>query len=234
MPLHYYHKKIIRLLGHISGKVIKIDYNTELATRGKFARIAVEVHLDRLLISKFLLDGKVQRVEYESLPSICFGCGRYGHTNSSCPEKRNIEPQNTNAEKPNSNEPTNGNLSSAPTAEKAGSDNSRYGPWMVVTRKGKNLNGKGKKKSQEYAQPQNGNSNRGSRFWALLMEDEGRNTQTEGGESSIAILSNQLPIPTDLYVSNGSKNSNERKAYLDSQIADNQPPRAQTEKKTWY
>lgn len=99
---------------------------------------------------------------------------------------------------------------------------------------GKNLNGKGKKKSQKYAQPQNGNSNRGSRFWALLMEDEGRNTQTEGGESSIAILSNQLPIPTDLYVSNGSKNSNERKAYLDSKIADNQPPRAQTEKKTWY
>ena len=59
MPLHYYHKKIIRMLGHVIGKVIKIDYNTELATRGKFARIAVEVSLGSLLISQFLLNGRI-------------------------------------------------------------------------------------------------------------------------------------------------------------------------------
>ena len=79
MPLHYYHKKIIRLLGNVVGTMLKIDYNTELVTRGKFARIAVEVNLDRPLVLQFLLDGKIQKVEYESLPTICFSCGRYGH-----------------------------------------------------------------------------------------------------------------------------------------------------------
>ena len=59
MPLHYYHKQIIRMLGHVVGKVIKIDYNTEQATRGKFSRIAVEVYLDRPLVSQIWLDGKI-------------------------------------------------------------------------------------------------------------------------------------------------------------------------------
>lgn len=72
MPLHYYHKKIIRLLGYVVGKIIKIDYNMELAIWGKFARIAVEVYFDRPLISQFLLNRKIQKVEYDSLPTICF------------------------------------------------------------------------------------------------------------------------------------------------------------------
>lgn len=75
MPLYYYHKKIIRLLGNVVGKILRIDYNTELVTRGKFVRIAVEINLDRPLDSQFLLDRKIQKVEYESFPSICFGCG---------------------------------------------------------------------------------------------------------------------------------------------------------------
>ena len=85
---------------------------------------------------------------------------------------------------------------------------------------GKNLNGKGKKKSQKYAQPQNGNSNRGSRFRALLLDDDGGNNQTEGGESSIAFLNNRMPIPTDPHVLNGSKKSNVRKTSLDSKLVD--------------
>lgn len=45
MPFHYYHKCILKMLGLIIGKVLRIDYNTESATRGKFARIAVQVAL---------------------------------------------------------------------------------------------------------------------------------------------------------------------------------------------
>ncbi|KAH9762496.1 DUF4283 domain-containing protein [Citrus sinensis] len=51
MPLHYYHKKVLRLLG------------------------------------QFLLDSKIQKVEYESLPTICFECGIYGYLISSCQKK---------------------------------------------------------------------------------------------------------------------------------------------------
>lgn len=98
---------------------------------------------------------------------------------------------------------------------------------MAVARKGRDQNGKRKEKSQEYALPQNGHSDRGSRFGALLLDDDGGNNQTEGGESSIAILNNRMPIPTDPHVLNGSKKSNVRKTSLDSKLADKQLPRAQ-------
>lgn len=37
-------------------------------------------------MSQFELDGKVQKVEYEGLPVICFMCGRYGHNSNTCKE----------------------------------------------------------------------------------------------------------------------------------------------------
>lgn len=87
MPLHYYHKRVICMLGQIIGKVIKIYYNTVSATRGKFSRIAVQVSLDKPLCSQFLLDGKLQKIEYENLSTICFQCGRYSHKSDVCSEQ---------------------------------------------------------------------------------------------------------------------------------------------------
>lgn len=51
MPLNYYHKRILRFFGQVIGNVLKIDYNTESASKGKFARIAVEINLNKLLVS---------------------------------------------------------------------------------------------------------------------------------------------------------------------------------------
>ncbi|KAL9429226.1 hypothetical protein AB3S75_031104 [Citrus x aurantiifolia] len=51
MPLHYYHKRILRFFGQVIGNVLKIDYNTESASKGKFARISVEINLNKLLVS---------------------------------------------------------------------------------------------------------------------------------------------------------------------------------------
>ena len=74
MALHYYHKRIFKMIGHKIGNVVRIDYNTEFATRGKFVRIAVEVSFSNPLVLQLLLDGKVQKVKYENLPIICFSC----------------------------------------------------------------------------------------------------------------------------------------------------------------
>lgn len=54
------------------GRVIRIDYNTAATTKGKFTRLAVELDLEKPLCSQFQPDGKLQRVEYEGLPKICF------------------------------------------------------------------------------------------------------------------------------------------------------------------
>lgn len=211
MPLHYYHKKIIRLLGNVVGTVLKIDYNTELVTRGKFARIAVEVNLDRPLVSQFLLDGKIQKVEYESLPTICFSFGRYGHMISSCPERSNIGNPEANVDPQNSNDLSSSKLPSAPTAEKATLIDPRYGPWMVVTRKRRNQYGKEKEKLQDYANNQKGNFNQGSRFGALLEDEDGKENQGVENESSVAMLRSHVPANTNLQDLIGTKHLKPRK-----------------------
>lgn len=84
MALHYYHKSILRMLGQIIDSVVRIDYNTEPAARGKFALITVEVALNKPLVAQFLLDGKIQKVEYECHSNRCFTCGKYGQNKDLC------------------------------------------------------------------------------------------------------------------------------------------------------
>ncbi|MBA0566954.1 hypothetical protein Golob_011725 [Gossypium lobatum] len=60
---------------------------TDSRTRGRFARLAVYVDLEKPLVSHILINGRKQNVEYETLPTICFHYGRYGHVENSCPFK---------------------------------------------------------------------------------------------------------------------------------------------------
>ncbi|KAK6263504.1 hypothetical protein SCA6_018938 [Theobroma cacao] len=65
MPLHFYHKLILRRIASIFNKLIKINYNTDVQKREKFARIAVELDLSKPLCLRFFLNGRPQQVEYE-------------------------------------------------------------------------------------------------------------------------------------------------------------------------
>lgn len=87
LPLRYYHKQIVRAIGHSLGKVIKIDYNTEAGARGRFARLAILIDLAKPLVSKINVDDKTIFIEYEGLPTICYHCGQYGHLAEICPQK---------------------------------------------------------------------------------------------------------------------------------------------------
>ncbi|KAK5792686.1 hypothetical protein PVK06_033803 [Gossypium arboreum] len=70
--------------GGTIGKVVRLDFNTDNRTRGRFARMAVYINLNKPLIAQLLVNGRIQRVEYEALPTICFTCGKYGHTKEIC------------------------------------------------------------------------------------------------------------------------------------------------------
>ncbi|MBA0676567.1 hypothetical protein Goari_018039 [Gossypium aridum] len=63
----------------------KIDQNTDNTFRGQFMRLAVFIDLEKPLISKMRINGKVQRVEYELLQLVYFECGRFGHKSDLCP-----------------------------------------------------------------------------------------------------------------------------------------------------
>ncbi|MBA0664000.1 hypothetical protein Goklo_004076 [Gossypium klotzschianum] len=51
---------------------------------GRFVRMAILLDLNKPLVSRIKVDGRLQCVAYESLPNICVSCGRYGHLRDSC------------------------------------------------------------------------------------------------------------------------------------------------------
>ncbi|KAI9090628.1 hypothetical protein K1719_028481 [Acacia pycnantha] len=88
LPAKYYKKSVIRAIGEVLGKVIRIDYNTVLGERGKFAGMAVLIDLSQPLTSKIRVHQHTLFVEYEGLPTICYCYGRYGHLEHVCPRKQ--------------------------------------------------------------------------------------------------------------------------------------------------
>ncbi|KAH1056755.1 hypothetical protein J1N35_034820 [Gossypium stocksii] len=75
----YYGKGLLKIIEDVVGQVMKVDYNTTLTKRGRFARIVIFVDLNILLVTFVGLDGVPQHIEYEGLPTVCCDCGRFGH-----------------------------------------------------------------------------------------------------------------------------------------------------------
>ncbi|XP_050207401.1 uncharacterized protein LOC126656823 [Mercurialis annua] len=195
MPIHYYNKKVLRFIGQMVGKVVKIDYCTEIAERGKFARIAVEVDLTKPLVAQFLIDVRVQKVEYECMPRICFNCGKFGHVKDNCPEIVRIDPKVVEAYARARDEKARMVVTGDTSMAGTGVDGetaevnvqmekekiSKYGPWMIVGRRGKTIptqnrgrgnQGHGLKKDTNFT---------GSRFH--ILEDNDRGNTVEVGKN---------------------------------------------------
>lgn len=66
--------------------MLKIDNLTLIHDRGKYARICVEMVLDKPLLSHIIINDEKLILEYEGLHSICFRCGRYRHKKESFTE----------------------------------------------------------------------------------------------------------------------------------------------------
>ena len=79
LPIEYYDQAFLMKVGERIGKPVIIDDATSLGFRGNFARLFIEVDLQKPLVSKFKLHRKVRRLEYEGIHLICFTCGRYNH-----------------------------------------------------------------------------------------------------------------------------------------------------------
>ncbi|MCI53307.1 hypothetical protein A2U01_0074553, partial [Trifolium medium] len=78
--------------------MLKIDKLTSIHARGKFARICVEIDLEKKLIPQVSVNalGLVLNLEYEGLHAVCFNCGKYGHKKDVCPELKSVNPQVAN------------------------------------------------------------------------------------------------------------------------------------------
>ena len=81
LPIEYYEPLVIRDVGRAIGPVLRIEFNTATLVIGRYARICVQVDLNKPLIRTVLIGKLVQPVAYKSIGSLCFECGRLGHKN---------------------------------------------------------------------------------------------------------------------------------------------------------
>ena len=156
LPIEYFNTKSLFQIGKRLGRPLKTDFNTATSTRGRYARICVEVDLAKPLIPAYSLAGKSYNVEYEFIHSICFSCGKVGHRSDLCREKPtnitgNVPPVGNGVTEvtgqiPNSNLTARGGDEATvkgPTGYHRDSNGSievgkeLYGPWMLVKNKTK-------------------------------------------------------------------------------------------------
>ncbi|MBA0798245.1 hypothetical protein Gohar_008856 [Gossypium harknessii] len=85
LPGLLYKRRVLEEIINFVGKVAKLDIKTESGVRDRVAKMTVFIDLEKLFTSQILVNGKVQRVEFEALLAVCFTCGRYGHLKGLCP-----------------------------------------------------------------------------------------------------------------------------------------------------
>ncbi|KAF7823170.1 uncharacterized protein G2W53_021314 [Senna tora] len=146
-------------------------------TRGKFARIYVEINLKKQLVPQVEVRGRSYAVEYEGLHLICFHCGRYGHSKDLCLLKKEAAGKDQSQQVDLNTVPSDGghgvddggNVALAPVTSNQqvgnGSDGC-FGPWMTMNRskRGKNHNQFSKR---------NGSHNGGARVKPGVLERKG-------------------------------------------------------------
>nr|POF26960.1 uncharacterized protein CFP56_40733 [Quercus suber] len=113
LPIEYYHAEALHQIGKTIGNVLRVDTHTASETRGRFARLCVQVDVNKLLATAILI-GKFEQ-------SICYEGER--------------ELGSCNERVADNDKPGQGPTESVLANEEKGGTEGRYGPWVVVTHK---------------------------------------------------------------------------------------------------
>ena len=97
------------------------------SSRGSYARLCIQVDLDKPLINTVKIGRLRQKVMYEGISSLCFCCERIGHKKENCCNE--IQPKKVEAAREEIMPP------SPKESQMEDTSGSNYGAWMIVTRK---------------------------------------------------------------------------------------------------
>ncbi|XP_048633624.1 uncharacterized protein LOC125607999 [Brassica napus] len=86
IPVNFYHKTILMGIAKGLGRPIKVDLTTLKFERARYARICVEVNLNKPLKGSVMVNGERYYVSYEGISAICSMCGMFGHLVHACPK----------------------------------------------------------------------------------------------------------------------------------------------------
>ncbi|KAK8637261.1 hypothetical protein V6N13_064685 [Hibiscus sabdariffa] len=115
LPVTLYHKNLITVIDECISPIIRIDSKQHAASAG----------VQKSLVSKLLINGRLQVVEYEPLPNIYFKCGKYDHV------------KDTYLATVKDASPT---LPHVSVVHNVPSETESFGPWMMVERRQRRKN----------------------------------------------------------------------------------------------
>ncbi|KAG8472739.1 hypothetical protein CXB51_034646 [Gossypium anomalum] len=167
LPGHLYKREIIVAIGSLIGKVVKLDVQTDNQTRGRFARLAVYINLEKPLISQVLVDGAIKRIEYLTFLTVCFTCGKYSHVKDMCPMAETDPNFMVASGKPStkvdvSNE---GKSDDDSISSRSKEKELKFGPWVLVE---KRHSRRGRRDFSAEVKDKQRQQPLGSRFTALM------------------------------------------------------------------
>ena len=85
LPIEYYNAEALHQIGKSVGNVLRVNTHTATETKGKFARLYVQIDVNKPLTMVILIGKFEQPVCYEGIQKLYFGCGRMGHRKEFCP-----------------------------------------------------------------------------------------------------------------------------------------------------
>lgn len=135
--------ELLKQIGKSVGHVLRIDTHTATKTRGRYARLCIQVDINKPFITLIVLGGREQPICYEGIYWLCYACDQIGHRKEACPYvvRANSSPERVDTTKqnacmehdlvvPNSGE---GDTLHKDTSSTVSDD--LYSPWLVVTRR---------------------------------------------------------------------------------------------------
>lgn len=205
LPIEYYDQSFLFTVGRKIGEPIRIDSATSLISRGKFARMCIEVDITKPLLAKFWLRRRIRRIEYEGIHLVCFKCGVYGHSHDSCSKKDNAEEENVReaAATAGGNQQSDGKGIEGKNQEDIRPQMIRpeitdsFGPWMIAKRNTRRQDQKHNRKE--------GNK-KGANQQANNVQEERKGGESSIGGSRFATLEEetQEEIQEEQLVENGN------------------------------
>ena len=84
LPIEFFHPIILRAVGNTIGTFLRIDTITTSVARGRFARICVQIDLEKPLMPNITIGKFIQKIQYENIPMLFYNCGILGHTQDKC------------------------------------------------------------------------------------------------------------------------------------------------------
>jgi hypothetical protein len=87
LHLVYYDENFLLAVASAIGNPVRVDLHALWVEFGRFARVCVEIDLDKPVVKKVGINGEWYLIDYEDMHinSICTKCGAYYHVLRDCP-----------------------------------------------------------------------------------------------------------------------------------------------------